>query len=258
MAIQLANQQLARLPMATRSASVSFGARTLTDFQKKNVIYGGTFNPFHHHHALIVEKVLQQYKPERLVIMPAADPPHKKGVDVIDFKHRVGMLKALYKDRPEIVISDIESTLPKPSYTLNTLRSLIPGFDTLYDRLKEKAVLIIGGDSKDKIASWFGAETLIKNTLFLVASRSKKAGDPSLPPPGTPSVPVKDPEGLDWDAIEIPESDLSSTEIRQKVRGGISLEGLKALVPEPIARYILAEKLYLDPPASQSEPKTGK
>ncbi|MBY0402328.1 MAG: adenylyltransferase/cytidyltransferase family protein [Cyanobacteria bacterium] len=235
--------------------------RPLTDFEKKRVVYGGTFNPFHLGHANSVEAIKDQYKPEKITVIPAADPPHKGQKDLASFPDRYEPIQEYYKNDPQVEVSTVEETLPKPNYTLNTLEKLFPGFATLNDTLHERVVMVIGADTLLSLHKWHQAKTIIKNTLFLVANRLQpgQSSPDAIPINVAETAPGIMPErseyqGLDpdimWMPLDVPWSDLSSTELRELPKKGLSEEALRAALkdkaPGPVIERMIRKKLYQD------------
>jgi nicotinate-nucleotide adenylyltransferase len=251
--------------------------RPLTDFEKKRVVYGGTFNPYHLGHANSIQAIKDQYKPEKIIVIPAADPPHKGQKELASFPDRYEPIQEYYKNDPQVEVSTVEDTLPKPNYTLNTLEKLFPGFATLNDTLNERVVMVIGADTLLSLHKWHQAKTIIKNTLFLVANRLQpgQSAPETIPVNGATKAPeqgkAKDqtsingaeaapgilPEsseyqGIDpdimWMPLDVPWSDLSSTELRQLAKQGLSEDALRAALkdkaPEPVIERMIRKKLY--------------
>jgi nicotinate-nucleotide adenylyltransferase len=151
------------------------------------------------------------------------------------------MLKAAFAGQEGIRVSDIEERLPKPTYTLNTLRALVPGFDTLFETTGERVPFVIGEDSQYDLSKWFGFPTLLKNTLFLVCPRPEKSAAASS------SAQRSAPEGFVGWPVDVNDLALASREIREKVKQGASLAELKQWVPESVAEDIVRLGLYREP-----------
>ena len=75
-------------------------------------IFGGTFDPVHNGHVSIAQDFIQSRKIDELWVMPAPDPPHKGDAIILDFEHRMAMLKMAFSGQNHIIISDFEKNLP--------------------------------------------------------------------------------------------------------------------------------------------------
>jgi nicotinate-nucleotide adenylyltransferase len=120
--------------------------------------------------------------------------------------------------------TDVEANLPKPSYTITTLKALIPDFDAL----ETPVPIIMGTDNVVDFHKWQGAEELAKKLVILVCER----GDT---PAVNPHIP------LDVRHLNAGSQGISSTEIRQRIKNG---EPIDDLVPPGVAEYIKTRGLY--------------
>jgi len=132
---------------------------------KRIGILGGTFDPVHKGHVTIAKAFLDSGFIDELWVMPAPDPPHKREQDVTSFDIRQKLLKIAFEGIHHIYISSFEKDLDKPSYTLRTIRALKKQYPD------DQFILCLGSDSILHIDSWFHADELIKETIFLVAYR---------------------------------------------------------------------------------------
>ena len=146
--------------------------------QLRTGLLGGTFDPVHIGHVAIARQVAAEMALDRVLFIPAADPPHKKKPGA-SFRHRVAMLElalaeeqAVFENDPacpdntaEFSISPIEAELASPSYTVDTLLAL-------RKRLPEQRFFfIIGGDSLLELHLWYRFQELLQLTSFIVISR---------------------------------------------------------------------------------------
>ena len=129
-------------------------------------LFGGTFDPVHEGHVAIAKRAKQALSLDRLIFIPAADPPHKKQPGT-SYSHRVAMLENALADLDEkYEISLLESERATPSYTVDTLVEL-------KKRLGEKSIFyfIIGADSLLELHLWYRYPDLPTLTNFIVATR---------------------------------------------------------------------------------------
>ena len=169
----------------------------------KTGIFGGSFNPIHNGHVKLARSLKAQAGLDEVWLMVSPLNPLKQGTDLLDDTARLEMARRALKDEEGIIVSDYEMHLPKPSYTWNTLQSLNRDYP---DR---EFVLMIGGDNWEHFDRWYHAEDIKKHYEIVVYTRTP--GDPGF-------------------------IDISSTEIRQRVREGRSIRKLVPRVVETIIR----------------------
>src|SRR5262249_29493095 len=87
-------------------------------------VFGGTFDPVHFAHLIIVEQCREQAQLDQVWFVPAARPPHKQGRNVTPFRHRVEMLALAIAGNAAFRINELEKDRPGSSYTVDTLNEL--------------------------------------------------------------------------------------------------------------------------------------
>ena len=189
----------------------------------KTGILGGTFDPPHMGHIKLALAAKEQLGLDRIIILPAANPPHKKSMT--SPRHRRNMA-ALAAQQYGFELCEIEYLREKPSYTVDTIAEL----QKLYK--DDKLYFIIGGDSMLDFEKWHKWQKLIKMCAFAVGARTieqqeavKKAANEKR-------------ERFDAEiyVLDFMPDEVSSTEIR---------DGLaKEVVPEKVLEYIEKNKLY--------------
>ncbi len=204
----------------------------------------GTFNPIGSHHIIFAEAVHD--KGYHVQFVPAYQPPHKiNDQDVSSFTHRSNMVDLAIQNKPYFSLSRIEETLPTPSFSVDTLRALIPGFD----RKRKRIPFMSGSDEIIALPHWRSPLILAKKLLVLASQRKNQTIPKSLSLEGkeTPLkvLPIELP--LFIPSCPIPLQDLSATLIRQRIASGQSLKGL--LPSEDIEHYIQDNGLYKDLPS---------
>jgi nicotinate-nucleotide adenylyltransferase len=128
-------------------------------------LFGGTFDPVHNGHLAVAELAIKKMSLDRLIFIPAADPPHKKQPGA-SYSHRVAMLEiALAGADPDFQISLLEAERAAPSYTVDTLLELQKRLGS------QKFHFIIGADSLLELHLWYRYRRLPELTDFIVAAR---------------------------------------------------------------------------------------
>ena len=97
-------------------------------------IFGGSFDPVHIEHIALVKAAISSLKLDRVFVLPAYVPPHKRGRVLADDAHRTAMLKEAFKNVPQAIVSDYEISRGGVSYTYLTCRHFAETYpeDTLY------------------------------------------------------------------------------------------------------------------------------
>ncbi len=186
-------------------------------------VFGGTFDPPHIGHLIVAQDALRSLGLDRVLFVPAAVAPHKQdrtssGADV-----RRAMLTAAVGDDVRFDVSSLELDRRPPSYTVDTLRTLRGAApeDELY--------LLIGADQWRIFDDWREGEAIRRLATVVVLSRQGEAVDPAAPE--------------DVRFLTVTRVDLSSTEIRRRVREG---EPIHYWVPDAVRDIIEREGLYRD------------
>ena len=185
-------------------------------------IFGGSFNPIHKGHISLAKQLREKAGLDEVWLMVSPQNPLKASADLIDDEIRMQMVRLAVEGEEGIIASDYEMHLPKPSYTWNTLQSLKQDYP---DR---EFVLMIGGDNWQLFDKWYHADDILNNFQVVVYPRSEECG-------------VRSENGHNPMIIQADLIDISSTEIRERIKAG---KGIKRLVPKAVAEYINKNKLY--------------
>ena len=183
---------------------------------------GGTFDPIHIGHLIIAEWILESLALKKIIFVPAALPPHKKDVKRTDKKDRLEMVKLSIRDNPKFELSDIEIKEDRVSFTVDTLREFSKGDDEIY--------FIIGEDSLKELPTWKDPDEIVRLSTIVVARR--------------PNQQNQSEKYVYSDKVifsDSPEISISSTQIRERVKGGKSI---KYLVHPAVEEFILKKGLY--------------
>lgn len=184
--------------------------------QKKKVgIFGGSFNPIHTGHIALAKSLCQQAGLDEVWLMVSPMNPFKKeATDLLTDKLRLEMAEQAVADEPKLKACDYEFHMPKPSYTWHTLQALSQDFPHV------DFTLLIGGDNWTSFDKWFHHEDILSHYPIVVYPR--KGCDIGKVPSGVTIV-------------ETPLLNISSTEIRQRIKEGKSIHGMVPDSIEPLA-----------------------
>lgn len=190
-------------------------------------IFGGTFDPVHNAHVEVARAARRECFLDRILFIPAAQPPHKPGVCVAPYEHRYEMARLASMDHPAFEASRLESPAKdhSRSYSIQTIRRVAAQL-THHDRL----FFLIGSDAFREITTWYLWRHIVREVEFIVVNRPGFPFDESMIPPGA---------RVHW--LRSVNSAIASSEIRRRLATGQNVRGL---MPVPVARYITRNGLY--------------
>lgn len=197
----------------------------------KLCLFQGTFNPIHNAHLKICEYAKNKFDFDRIILIPAARPPHKD-FDESASVHRLKMAELAAQDIDYIEVSDIE-------YRRNGLSYTVPTVEEIYEKYPVDGMInfIIGTDAFKNIESWYESEKL-KNMLdFILFVREDEQ---SLKEDETYLQKLKE-KGYNYKMMKMPFVDISSTQIRTNIHNSVPI---KSLVPVEVEKYINKYGLY--------------
>jgi nicotinate-nucleotide adenylyltransferase len=221
-------------------------------------VLGGTFDPIHNGHIAAAAAAETTLGLDQVVLIPSHIPPHRHDPVGAAGEDRHEMARLAAADHTGWTVSRIELDREGPSYTYDTLVELRGGQAVTPRQAQSKGTqifFIIGADAFAEIATWSRYPGVLDLAHFVVVSRpgitldSLRERVPSAfnrQPSAVPSTPLR--AGGRSSAktrvilVEAATPDVSSTDIRRRVRAGESLSGL---VPDSVADYIRAHRLYL-------------
>lgn len=224
-------------------------------------IMGGTFNPIHNGHLLIAEKAREQFSLEKVLFMPSGIPYMKDQQEVLPVSARCEMTALAIADHPYFELSTLEAAdaeKGKNTYTFETLQKLH------HADPKTEYFFILGADSLYAIEHWKQPARIFEHCTLLVAVRADETStDTQLSRAmkrGTSEQTEDDTDLAEWqnrlrrqvqylqdkysasiELLEFEGMDVSSTQIREKMRHGESVSGL---VPEAVETYIRKKHFY--------------
>lgn len=208
------------------------GKRAVVNGAPRRVaLFGGSFDPPHRGHDALVRAALRLLEPERLLVVPALVPLHRRLSGRVGPERRLAWLRALWRDLPEVEVVDWER---RPTPTIVTLRRFADRFPGVVP------LLLLGADAAAGMEEWVGYPE--HRCWCNLALFPRAGGEAAAPPAGwrlcTPEAWQRDPEPSGRVvrlAVRLPA--VSATEVRRRARRG---DAIDALVPEAIADEIAA------------------
>lgn len=196
-------------------------------------IYGGTFNPPHVGHIRAAAQAIETLGLDKLLLIPDRIAPHKAlPGNSPDPVQRLEMLR-LGADHPKMEVCDLELRREGPSYTFETvaqLRQLYP---------QARLYLLVGTDMFLTLEKWFRAEDIFRLADIVLMRRETDAGLTGLLSETAEQYRAR--FGARIHEIDEPPLEVSSTELRERLRAGLPTDGL---LPGVVADYIEKNKLY--------------
>ncbi len=194
-------------------------------------LYGGTFDPIHVGHLIVIENAINFMKLDRVIILPSSNPPHKKHKKKTDTNIRVEMVSEAIKDNDKIVLSTFESTDDSVRYTHETIRYFKKAFKD------DDIFYIMGEDSFLTIDTWKNYDDILDENI-IVFTRSNIDKDSEL----VEKVELIKKDNPNIFLINNLNINISSTLIRNLVKNKLSI---KYLVRDNV-RYIIEKRgLYV-------------
>lgn len=192
-------------------------------------LLGGTFDPPHYGHLVLAEQARIQLGLDRVLFIPAAQPPHKPAAEVAPIEHRLNMLALAIAGNPFFEISRADIDRPGPHYTVDLLihlRAIYPDAEFFF---------LMGSDSLVDLPRWRDPHRLIQMTWLAVMPRPGYVVHMPLLEQALPGISKR----LLW--LDAPFLDIASHDLRRRVKSGGSI---RYLVPPEVEAYIYAHRLY--------------
>ena len=185
-------------------------------------VFGGTFDPPHIGHLAVAAECRGALGLDRLLLVVAGEPWQKVGDRAVSpAERRLELVTAAVGPYPGLEASDLEVRRSGPSYTADTLQELSrahPGAELF---------VVLGADAARGLPTWERVAEVVERARLVVCARDGSFGD--LPP------------GVEWLPVTVPRIDVSSTEIRERVAEGRSID---VLVTPATALSIREHDLY--------------
>lgn len=192
-------------------------------------ILGGTFDPPHLGHLILAETARESLHLDRVLFMPAGEPPHKQGQTISATHHRLAMTRLAIAGNPCFQLDPTDADRPAPHYTytlLPLLQETIPA---------AQLWLLLGGDSLRDLPTWQTPDAIIACCRLAVLPRPEAEFDLPELEQSIPGVAAA------VDLLAGPAIHLSGTQIRAWSHAGRSL---RYLLPESVRHYIQQHQLY--------------
>jgi nicotinate-nucleotide adenylyltransferase len=186
-------------------------------------LFFGSFNPIHTGHLIIANYMADYTNLEEVWFVVSPQNPFKSEQSLLNEVDRLNLLKLAVNGDNRFKAIDVEFSLPRPSYTVNTLEHLSNHFP------EHEFTLIIGGDNLQNFHKWLNYESILAKYQVFVYARTGIVEKPLLS--NHPHIKL----------FEVPLLNISSSYVRESIQAGKSI---KYLVPEPVRITIEENKFY--------------
>ena len=218
-------------------------------------ILGGTFNPIHLGHLRLAEELTETLALDRILFVPAGQPPLRPPGSVLPALHRYTMIALGTAGKPRFVLSDVECRRPGPSYSVDTLEEIHAALGG-----SARLFVILGSDAFLTFPQWREPQRLTKHAALVLVPRgavelnpgaaevtaiNALLGHPRWLTAAGHGVPA--PEPGDVLVARVTSLPISAREIRRRIRAG---EPIRGMVPAFVEEYIQKHGLYREDPPS--------
>lgn len=185
-------------------------------------LYFGSFNPIHTGHLIIAESILLQKEIDKVWFVVSPQNPFKKSQGLLNETSRFFLTQLAVENNEYFGASNIEFSLPKPSYTIDTLTYLKEKHPT------HTFSLLMGGDNLEHFEKWKNYETILENYKIYVYKRPNASNQNLL---NHPNIII----------LEVPMIEISSTLIRSRIQ---KKESIRYLVTDMVREEIEKSGFY--------------
>ncbi|MCJ7934491.1 MAG: nicotinate (nicotinamide) nucleotide adenylyltransferase [Chryseobacterium sp.] len=192
---------------------------------KKIGLFFGSFNPIHIGHLILANYILENSDMDELWFVVSPQNPFKDKKSLLNDHNRLDMVQLAVKNYPNMRASNVEFSLPKPSYTIDTLTYL-------HEKYPDYSFsLIMGEDNLNSLHKWKNSDILIKNHHIIVYPRVFEGEKKDS----------KYPEHENISLIKAPVIELSATEIRSMLKEG---KNVRPMLPPEVFEYLDGSSFY--------------
>ncbi len=203
--------------------------------KEKICLFGGSFDPVHMGHLVIAETARLRFGFDRVIFVPAFQPPHKDNEPVASADERAAMVRIAISGNPFFDFSDFEIASRNVSYTHETVRH----FKDAEGVHSGCLYFLLGLDMLGGLDRWKELDYLMENVNMVVGMRPGMSIEDAAR--GCAGIGDFHRTRIIENIFEVPAIDISSTIIKERIVRG---ESIKYLVPEGVERYIYGKKIY--------------
>ena len=178
-------------------------------------LYFGSFNPVHVGHLIIANHVANETDLNQVWFVVSPQNPFKQSASLLNEYHRLHLIKSAIEGENNLRASNVEFSLPKPSYTVDTLAYLTEKYP------EHEFCILMGSDGFQNLMKWKNYEVIIKNHQIIIYKR-----------PGFELIKIS---GTNVQILDAPLLQISSTHVRDLVK---NKKSIRFLVPDIVKQEI--------------------
>lgn len=195
--------------------------------------FGGTFDPIHYGHLSLAINLMEAHDLKEVWFCPTFLNPFRQTESPMNSLHRLKMVSLAIRDIPQFKLLDIECQSSKPSYTYDTIKSLL---DKEHNSSNPRGIaILLGEDNISEFYRWKNAEELIQLVPLYVGKRSNALDNLKIQGPDVIQEAIR--KGITNSVL----IDISSTNIRHRLKSKLYCGHL---IPGPVLEYIYNHHLY--------------
>lgn len=190
-------------------------------------LFFGSFNPIHIGHLILANYILEKSDMDQVWFVVSPQNPFKEKKSLLKDYNRLDMVNLALTNYPKMRASNVEFSMPKPSYTTDTLAYLKEKYP------ENSFALIMGEDNLKSLHKWKNAENLIENNQIIVYPRKVE----------TEAVAEKNPylDHKNIHLIDAPILELSATQIREMIKQN---QNVRPMLPPEVFEYLDGSNFY--------------
>lgn len=190
-------------------------------------LFFGSFNPIHIGHLILANYILEKSDMDQVWFVVSPQNPFKEKKSLLKDYNRLDMVNLALTNYPKMRASNVEFSMPKPSYTTDTLAYLKEKFP------ENSFALIMGEDNLKSLHKWKNAENLIENNQIIVYPRKVE----------TEAAAEKNPylDHKNIHLIDAPILELSATQIREMIKAH---QNVRPMLPPEVFEYLDGSNFY--------------
>lgn len=197
-------------------------------------LFGGTFDPIHIGHLILIEEAYHHLQLDRIHLIPAADPPHKQERQITSVEHRLNMIQLAITDLDYAWINRVDIDRPGPHYSVDTVRLIQEQFN--HEQVGPvELYFLVGLDSLRDLLTWYEPAHLLQSCKLVALRRHDVEIDWALLSAKLPEIRKR------VIILEMPELEIASSNLRKRVPQGMPI---RFQVPRTVEIYLRKHRLY--------------
>jgi len=197
-------------------------------------LFGGTFDPIHIGHLVLMEEAHHHLQLDHLYLIPSADPPHKQDRQITSVEHRLNMVQLAIADLDYVWINRVDIDRPGPHYSVDTIELIRQQLDDNHSKPVE-LYFLVGLDSLRDLLTWYEPARLLDSCKLVALQRHDVEVDWSALSTQIPRIRER------VIVLDMPELEIASSTLRKRISQRMPI---RFQVPRTVEAYIRKQRLY--------------